>query len=137
VIADLVRATLGPSEAIGDDSVTTALEAAAGVGRLLVASGHLDAHPLVLVAPPVHLSISTVSGSQALGLELPVAVPGGASASEWTLYLPTPDPLLNAVQTVADAHANLSAEEAPAEALVAPAAGIDREALARRMVRRP
>lgn len=136
-IEELVRSTLAASATIDENSVAAGMSAARGVGRLLVAGGHLDTYPLVLVAPPVHLSISTVSGPRALEQEVVAGVPGGSTATEWTLYLPTPEPLGAAVQAATNAHANLSAAEAPLEAKTVPRTGIDRIALARRVGRHP
>ena len=117
VISALVADTLERSPSITRGEVVAAMEAAAPAGRMLVAGGHLDAHPVVLVAAPVHVSITTASGVAATSLEENLEpVPGGASATAWTVYLPTPDPLGDAVRAVAAGSAHLSAEEAPTDA---------------------
>jgi hypothetical protein len=91
------------------------MSAAAAVGTMLVAGGHLDHHPVVVVADPVHLSITTVSGAGATTVDENLEpVPGGASAAAWTVYLPTPDPLGDAVRAVTAANVHLRAEEPPA-----------------------
>jgi hypothetical protein len=77
-----------------------------------------------------------VIGDGALSLEENLtAVPGAASATEWTLYLPAPAPLTDMVTGVADKHANLSAAEPP-DGAESPtdraAATVDLDALARR-----
>lgn len=133
LIEDIILGTLAPSSNVTEDDVRAGLAAAAGVGRLLIAAGHLDRDPIVLVAAPVHLSIYTISGHDALGADEPGPVAGGASAIAWTLYLPTPSPLGDAVTSAVDAHPNLSVETPPKEAAAAATATIDREALARRM----
>jgi hypothetical protein len=133
LLEEIVMGTLASSSAVSDDDVQAGLAAAAGVGRLLIAAGHLDEHPIVLVAAPVHLSIYTISGNKALGAEEPTAVAGGASATEWTLYLPSPSPLTDAVMAAVTSHPNLSSADPPTEAAAPAAASIDRAALARRI----
>lgn len=134
-ITDLVVNTLGVSSSISTDDVRLALSIAAEVGRPLIAGAYLDRAPVVVVAPPLHLSITTVSGDAALGevdRETETAA-GAATAKEWTIYLPTPEPLAALVRTTANKHAHLSAEPPPesAEKAAATTEGIDREALRR------
>ncbi len=117
VISALVADTLERSPSITRADVMAAMETATPAGRILVAGGHLDVHPVVLVASPLHVSITTVSGVAATTLDENLQpIPGGATAREWTLYLPTPDPLGDAVRAVAARSPHLSAEEAPADA---------------------
>lgn len=114
IIAELVAATLDRSPAIERGDVEGVLAVAAGVGRQLIAGGHLQQHDLVLVAAPVHLAVSTVSGEAALALEENLnPVPGGAQASGWTLYLPCPEPLTAVVKALADSADHLSADRPP------------------------
>ena len=123
VISGLVADTLDRSPSITRDEVAAAMAAAAPAGRMLVAAGHLDTHPLVLVAGPVHLSITTASGVAATTLDENLQpVPGAATATVWTVYLPTPDPLGDAVRAVVAGSPNLSAEEPPADAALTSAA---------------
>lgn len=134
-ISDLIRDSLARAEKIDLTNVDGALAKASTAFLALMAGGHLDTHPLVLVAGALHLSMTTVSGDGALTLEENLAaVPGTASASDWTLYLPTPDPLGPMVTKVAESHRNLSVGEAPAETASAKAASslADLDALARR-----
>lgn len=115
-IGTLVADTLDRSAVISRDAVEAVFETAAGLGRQLVAGGHLERHDLVVVAAPVHLAIRTVSGAAAITVEENLdPVPGGASATGWTVYLPTPDPLAQLVRELADRVEHLSAEPAPAE----------------------
>lgn len=132
LIEELVVDTLGSSSTITEADVRTELAAAAGVGRMLVAAGHLDKQAIVLVAPPVHLSIYTVSGTDALGEDDPGPVPGASTSTDWTLYLPSPGPMGPAVSAAADGHPNISAEAPPTDEPTQHAATIDREALSRR-----
>ena len=67
--------------------------AAAPAGRMLIAGGHLDRHPLTLIAGLVHCEITTVSGTAALTTEENLnPVPGAAGAETFTIYLPSPGP---------------------------------------------
>jgi len=139
VVGDLVRDTLTRSASLEAATIDEALATAKPALLALVAGGHVDRDPLVVVAAQMHLSITTVSGDDALSLEENLeAVPGPASATEWTLYLPTPAPLTEMVTGIARRHANLSAEEPPDDA-DAPAdrtaAAVDLAALARREAR--
>jgi hypothetical protein len=121
------------------DDVAAALDCAAPAGRMLIAGGHLDRHAVIVAAEPVDLSITTVSGTAALALEENLApVPGGATATEWMVYLPVPEPLTAAVRSVIARSAHLRAGDPADRAAVrarARTAGtglVDLEALARR-----
>jgi hypothetical protein len=116
VIAKLVVDTLERSPKIEAKDVASVMQAAAPAGRMLIAGGHLDRCPMVVVAEPVHVSITTVSGTDATTLEENLeAVPGGATAVDWMIYLPTPDPLGKTVRSIAVACAHLSADDPPLE----------------------
>jgi hypothetical protein len=134
VVAGLLRDALTRSDKVDAEEVEAALDAARPAGLGLIAGGHLDRHPLVLVGAPLHLSVTTVSGDKALVLEENLDVPGGAAVSEWTLYLPSPEPLTSLVESAAAKHERLSTDEPPADAESAAEAkaAIDRDALARR-----
>jgi len=115
-IEKLVTSTLERSPRITGKDVAAALKAASPVGIMLVAGGHLDKHPVVVVADPVYLTISTVSGDAALSLDEDLGpVPGGTTVTEWTVYLPTPDPVGDAVRSAITGAAHLSADEPPGE----------------------
>lgn len=135
VVAELITATLASSRAIARGDVAAALTAAAPAAKLLIAGGHLDTHPIVLVASPVHLSITTISGTKALESSAPpAAVPGGGTAETFTLYLPTPAPLEDTIAQIARTDSHLSAAEPPEvveKALASEEPAIDREALRR------
>jgi hypothetical protein len=134
VIEDLILETLRPSPDVDDVEVQRTLNAAASIARLLIAGGHLDKEPLVLVAPPIHLSITTVTGDAALQHEeLPSSVPGGATVVEWMIHLPRPAPFDSAIRQVAETHPRLSVEEAGQAASKSRfLGGIDRDALQQR-----
>lgn len=115
-IGALIIDTLDRSPNIERTAIESAVEAASAVGRALVAAGHLDAHPVVVVADPVYLNITTVSGTEATNLDENLGpVPGGAMVTDWMIYLPTPDPIAEAVRAATASHANLSSDEPPAE----------------------
>jgi hypothetical protein len=136
VISGLVADTLDRSANIARGDVEAALDLARPAGLLLIAGGHLDRAAIVLLAGSVHLSITTVSGEAALSLEENLsAVPGGADASEWTVYLPTPDPIAAEVRRIASGSPHLSAKEPPSsssENSKSEAATLDRAAFLRR-----
>lgn len=133
-ISELIRHSLARAEKIDLADVDEALAKARPAFLALIAGGRLDTNPLVLVAAALHLSITTVSGDRALTLEENLAAaPGAAAATEWTLYLPTPDPLGAMVKGVADSHPNLSVDEPPSDGAAEEAsAALDLDALARR-----
>jgi hypothetical protein len=134
-LATMVHETLTCSPNVEDVEVDEALAAARPMGLALIAGGHLDRHPLVVVGAPVHLSITTVSGDRALALEENLGVPGGTSIEEWMIYLPTPDPLDASVRAAAASHKRLSSDEPPADAdePTSTASMLDRDAFAKRV----
>jgi hypothetical protein len=144
-ITDLVADTLDRSPHIDRADVESVMATAAAVGRPLVAGGHLDHHPLILVADPVHCTIGTISGTGALSLEENFnPIPGGGQATGFTLHLPTPDPLEAVVRATAERSPHLSADPPPEPATNAeardgdiPASLLDLEALTHRKAQRP
>jgi len=145
-ITDLVADTLDRSPHIDRADVESVMATAATVGLPLVAGGHLDQHPLTLVADPVYCTISTVSGTAALSLEESSnPVLGGVQATEFVLHLPTPEPLEELVRAAAERSPHLSADppsdlETRAEAADRGVRGgglVDLEALTRRRAQRP
>jgi hypothetical protein len=131
----LLRETLAASPSLPTTEVDEALDVARPALLALVSGGHTDQHPLVLVAAVLHLSVTTVSGDSALTLDENLnPVPGASSATTWTLYLPTPDPLAGLVRATAKQHARLSAEAPPAtaDAETKATSPVDFDALSRR-----
>jgi hypothetical protein len=115
-VRNLVLDTLASSAALSSTDVTEALAVADGVGRMLVAGGHLNQQPLTLVAGKIHLEISTVTGRAALALDENLGpVPGTTNAADFTIYLPTPAPLEDAVRAAVAEHPRLSDAVAPAD----------------------
>lgn len=116
-IVGLIRESLERSQHISTGEIDSTLRAAEGVGRQLVAGGHLDRDksPVTVVAADLHLSINTVSGDKALALEENLNyVPGAAKAREWMIYLPTPAPLGSVVENIVATDAHLSSADPPA-----------------------
>jgi hypothetical protein len=115
VITELVAETVAASAALSRADTEQAMAVAAPAGRMLVAGGHLDRHPLTLIAGLVHCEITTVSGTAALTAEENLnPVPGTASAATYTIYLPTPDPLAAVVGDAVAGHPRLSDDRPPA-----------------------
>jgi len=135
-IKGLIGDTLDRSSFIERADIDAALEPLDTVARMLISAGHLETHPLVLVAGKIELEIGTVSGGPALTLEEKLdPVPGAADATDWTLYVPQVDPMAKLVRTTVKDRAHLSADEpaVPVEANGAARAGsaVDLDALAR------
>lgn len=133
-IAELIGDTLERSSSIERGDVDAALEPLDQIARMLISAGHLEAHPLVLVADDLWLEITTASGAQALSMEENLnPVPGAASASDWTLHVPQVEPMAKLVRTTVKGHDHLSADEPvmSAQSAAKASAAVDLEALAR------
>jgi hypothetical protein len=134
VIEELITNTLTASPDISEADVRSALDIAAEVGRHLVSGSYLSKSALVLIAGSLRLEIHTVTGEEALASgDDATAVPGAAKASDWTLYLPTPEPLSNTVKASAQKNPHLSSDEPPdtAELVKSAEPAIDRDAIRR------
>lgn len=133
-IGELIGDTLERSSSIERPDVDAALEPLDQIVRMLISAGHLERHPLVLVADDLWLEITTASGGPALNMEENRnPVPGAASASDWTLHVPQVEPMAKLVSTTVKGHDHLSADEpvAPAQSAAKASAAVDFEALAR------
>jgi hypothetical protein len=94
VIVEMVGETLGASRTISSALVNRELAVAAHAIRMLIAGKHLNAMPVMLIADPLRLEITTVTGERAVGLDENLGcVPGAATAQDWMLHLPAPQPL--------------------------------------------
>jgi hypothetical protein len=114
VITDLVADTVAVSASCDRSEAENAMIAAAPVGRMLVAGGHLDRLPVVLVAGAVHCEITTVSGTPALRTEENHnAIPGATTASSFTIFLPSPSPLKPLIAGAVAGHDRLSDASPP------------------------
>lgn len=115
IITDLVADTIAVSAGISRSDAVQAMAAAAPVGRMLIAGGHLDRHPITLVAGLVHCEIVTMSGTAALTVEENLnPIPGAADATTYTIYLPAAAPLAAVVAEAVDGHPRLSDARPPA-----------------------
>jgi hypothetical protein len=133
-ICQLIGDTLERSSSVERGDVDAALDPLHQTARMLISAGHLEGHPLVLVADDLWLEIATVSGSSALSLEENLnPVPGGASANDWTLHVPQVEPMAELVRTTVKGHDHLSANEPAATTERAPtaSASVDLDALER------
>lgn len=125
VVCDLLASTLSRSPNLDQATIATSLSSIVSAGRALVATGALTREPLTLVAEPLRLTISTVESDGALDLledENLNPVPGAATATDWTLYLPAPDGLANLVVSDAAGVPHVSIEPPPEEAASSKAA---------------
>lgn len=136
-LAHMVRELLTAASGLEEHEIDAALEDVAGVGRTLIAAGVLREQPVVLRALPLQLEMRVSMGNDALkGEEKLGKVPGAATATDWTLYLPDPEPYRSQVHAATDAHPRLAAGPAPPESATAnlrerAAADIDPDALRR------
>ena len=114
VITDLIADTIAVSATCTRGEAAAAMQVAAPAGRMLVAGGHLDRMPMVLVAGTVHCEITTISGTPALRAEENLnVIPGAASANTFTIHLPSPGPLAAVVADAVAGHPRLSAASPP------------------------
>lgn len=129
---NLIVDTLGRSPHLDEGPIRTELLATASIGPRLVAGGHLDSQPVVLVTENLHLSITITSGAEAFALEENLAaVPGGAAATDWTVHVPTPATLTDAISDAIKGCDHLTTTSAPAISTKSAAVDlIDLEALA-------
>ncbi|GAA5121303.1 hypothetical protein [Haloechinothrix salitolerans] len=139
VVTQLVADTIATSSALARDEAEAAMQAAASAGRMLIAGGHLDRHPLTLIAGAAHCEITTTYGKPALTHEENLnPIPGAAKAENFTIYLPSPPPLQAVISEVVADHHNLSDAAPPAELSRSASAGalIDTDALRKVVTRR-
>lgn len=141
VITDLVADTLDRSPHLARADVETVMLTARIAGLPLVAGGHLDTHPITLVAGSVNCTIGTVSGRAALSLEENLSpIPGATAATGFTVHLPVTDPLTDLIRATARRSPHLSA--GPPDPQAGQGDGglrdlVDFEALSRRRARQP
>jgi hypothetical protein len=133
VITDLIADTVAVAPACDRSEVEAAMTAAAAAGRMLVAGGHLDRHPVVFIAGTVHCEITTVSGTDALDHDENLnVIPGAAAATTFTVHLPAPEPMAKIVADAVALHPRLSDAAGPTEPSTTATSGaslVDTEAL--------
>jgi hypothetical protein len=117
VLADLISDTLDASAEISAASVVDALSPLRGIGPALIAAGHLESTPVVVVSGLLHVSITVATGAAVSSVEENLnPVPGGASATQdWTLHLPNPATFAAALAAITNRSPHLSVEPAPTE----------------------
>lgn len=133
-IGALIGDTLERSSFIKRADIDAELAHLDRLARMLISAGHLEKHPLVLVAGEMWLEISTVSGGPALTLDENLnPVPGGASAADWTLHVPQVEPMSKLARDAVKGRQHLSADEPVQESHAAAksSTGVDLDALAR------
>jgi hypothetical protein len=133
-VARLITNTLTVGAAVSELEIAAALAPLAGLAPALIAAGHLEKAPLVLVDAAMHLSISVATGAAALELEENLnPVPGGASStSTWMLHVPCPSTFASGLNAVISGNGRLTLAPAPVEATAqasAPGSLIDVRAL--------
>jgi hypothetical protein len=112
VIAELVAGTLERSPSIDRSTVDAAMDTIGGVGRMLIAGGHLESDPITVVAGQLWLEIVTVSGDRALTIEENLnPVPGAATADDWKVHFPAEGALAKLIRDAAKKDDHLSADE--------------------------
>lgn len=112
----MIRETLTPAQAISDDDVTNAVAALSGVGPMLIAVGVLTERAVVLRALPLQLEITVGLGTTSLnGDERLGKVTGAATAEDFTIYVPDPEPYTAQVNEAVAGQVALVAGKAPAE----------------------
>lgn len=117
-IGDLVATTLDRSTSIDRHDVDGVFVALMPAGRALVSGGHLDRDAITVVAGSLHLTINCISGERALTLideENLNQVPGAATATDWTIYLPRPGGLGLLIDDVVKGVSHVSTDAAPPE----------------------
>lgn len=112
-IVDLIASTLDPSPHIAAEAVRTELAAALPALALLASGGHLADGALVLTAADLRLVIKVPVGEAALTANENTAAPGAATATNWTLHLPTPDGMAALAESAASACVHVSINPAP------------------------
>lgn len=117
-LTDLVVATLEVSPHLDGKSVRAECDRIAGAMSAVIAANGLRGDGLTLVADPVFLHLRVAMGSDAFTAEADErldAVPGGTTATDWSLYV-VPPALLEATVNEAAAgasHVKLGPPPAP------------------------
>ena len=115
IITDLVADTIAASGTLTRSDAMEAMAAAAPAGRMLIAGGHLDRHPLTLVAGSGPLrDHHRVGHRRADHRGEPQPDPRRGRRETYTIYLPAPAPL--AAVVAAARRAPAACPSAPARA---------------------
>jgi len=117
-VTELIVATLDVSPHLDGESIRAECDRIAGAMSAVIAANGLQGDGLTLVADPVHLHLLVATGNDAFSAEADErldAVPGGTTATDWTLYV-VPPALLEATVNEAAAgasHVKLGPPPAP------------------------
>lgn len=126
VLMDVVGETLAAAKALDCEIVERELAQGREVVRMLIAGKHLADSPIVLAADPLRVEITVVSGDGALALKENLGkVPGAATATDWTLYVPAPAPIASWIEQALHGLKHLTTERAPAHASGSSAAQLE------------
>jgi hypothetical protein len=114
-VIELVASTLDPSPYLTAAEIRSELAAARSALALLASGGHLAGDDLVLTAADLRLIIKVPVGESALSASENLSAPrGAATATDWTLHLPSPDAATALAASAASACSHVSIEPAPA-----------------------
>jgi hypothetical protein len=116
-VTKLLADTLEKSPNVDADDVSAELRSMQGLGSALIAGGHLEKSPLVVMDGDLRLEIRIATGDSALEIEENLnPIPGGGSATAaWAMHVPAPVPLAAAVREAVRGCAHVTSEPAPAE----------------------
>jgi len=113
-IVDLIASTVDGSPHIATAALRSELAAAVPALALLASGGHLVEGALVLTAADLRLVINVPIGEAALAAIENIAAPqGAATATDWTLHLPTPGSMAALAESAASACTHVSIDPAP------------------------
>lgn len=114
-LVDVLTASLETSPNIPTGTVPPELARLDGLGPALAGGGHLDTTAIVLVADPLHVSFTIVTGGAAFDADdAGTIVPGSASAAaDWRLYVPKVDPFTPALEAAAKGSGHLQIGNPP------------------------
>lgn len=119
-LTELIVATVAGSPGIDAGDVRTECETAAPGMTVAIAAGRLEEDRLTLVADPVyaHLYVATGAGAfDAQDDERLDAVVGGATATDWCLYVDPPDLATSSVKAGLAGSPHFVVGQAPAHSI--------------------
>ncbi|HEX8205117.1 MAG TPA: hypothetical protein VF587_03560 [Solirubrobacteraceae bacterium] len=124
-VIEMIQETLGAASGLDLDLVAAETEAARAAIRMLIAGKHLGDDAIVLVAEPLRLEITVVSGDAASRDDDKLGrVPGAATATAWSLHLPAPAPVGSWVEDAVRGLDHVTTDPPPAEKVASAAAAV-------------
>lgn len=116
-IVDLIASTLDASPQIAAENVRSELAEALPALAILASGGHLVEGALVLTAADLRLVIKVPVGEAAFAAAEDIAAPrGAATATGWTLHLPTPAGMAALAESAASACTHVTIDPPPTAA---------------------